>query len=189
MTVESTAWTLTLKRRSRPLPLRPAAKSGLACWRWPSSDQKSFSANSALRSLLAWERAFLDGGVTPKRASTQDLRRSQSHTSLRPMAWESWAKSIAERWLTTLKVRALAATPVSKARRLTIPRGMRLRICLRTSTLDRAGGVLFITPYRVAGISTQHQPTFSLQVMPSCGTAANIYLLASSIAYLLLLRG
>ncbi len=33
MTVESTAWILTLKRHSKPLPLRPAAKSGLACWR------------------------------------------------------------------------------------------------------------------------------------------------------------
>jgi hypothetical protein len=33
MAVESTAWILTLKHRSKPLPLRRAAKSGLACWR------------------------------------------------------------------------------------------------------------------------------------------------------------
>ena len=30
---DATAWTFTLKRRSKPLPLRPAAKPGLACWR------------------------------------------------------------------------------------------------------------------------------------------------------------
>ena len=73
--------------------------------------------------------------------------------------------------LATLNVRALASTPVSRAWRLIIPRGMRLSICLRTITLARVGGVLFITPYRVAGISTQHQPAFSLQIKHSCGMA------------------
>lgn len=33
-----------------------------------------------------------------------------------------------------------------------------------------AGWYSFVhTPYRVAGISTQHHPAFSLQLMPSCG--------------------
>ena len=69
----------------------------------------------------------------------------------------------------------MASTPVSKARRLIIARGMRLRVCLRTITLARDGVVLFITPYRVAGISTQHQPAFPFQVMHSCGTAVNSF--------------
>jgi hypothetical protein len=34
--------------------------------------------------------------------------------------------------------------------------------------------VLFISPYRVAGISTQHQPAFSLSVKHFCGTAVEI---------------
>jgi hypothetical protein len=34
-----------------------------------------------------------------------------------------------------------------------------------------AGWCSFVhTPYQVAGISTQHQPAFSLWVKPSCGT-------------------
>jgi hypothetical protein len=61
MTVESTVWILTLKRRSQPLPLRHAAEFGMACWRWPSTDQNRSSANSALCNLLALERPFFDG--------------------------------------------------------------------------------------------------------------------------------
>ena len=51
----------------------------------------------------------------PKRASAWDLSRNQSHTSLRPMAWESWAKSIVPKWLFTLNFLAWASMPVSRA--------------------------------------------------------------------------
>ncbi len=43
-----------------------------------------------------------------------------------------------ERWLTTLQDLALTSTPISEAWRLISPRGMGLRICLRTTTLARA---------------------------------------------------
>ena len=43
----------------------------------------------------AKERPLRDGALKPWRASTPSFMRSQSQTSLRPMAWVSWAKSIA----------------------------------------------------------------------------------------------
>lgn len=109
----------------------------------------------------ALERQFQEGGATPKRAKPTDLSRSQSQTSLSLMAWERWAKSIAERWLTTPKMRASASTPVARARQLIIPRGMRSSICLRTTTLGRLGVVLFIKPLPSGGNFNSTPPPFS----------------------------
>ena len=92
------------------------------------------SMKSDGRTLLACERALRLGTLTPMRSKTPRLSRSQSHTSLSPMEWESCAKSMAERWLKGLKVRALPSAPVSQASRLTVPREMWLRSCFRTVT-------------------------------------------------------
>ena len=53
--------------------------------------------------------------VARGRLKAAALRRSQSQTSLRLMACESWAKSMEARWLKTLKVRAFVSTPVLRA--------------------------------------------------------------------------
>ena len=71
--------------------------------------------------------------------------------------------------LRALKLRAFSSMPVSRARRLNIPRRMWLRCCLRTMTLLRAGVVLpCFSTYRVAGKSRPHEPFFT----SACGMAA-----------------
>ena len=98
--------------------------------------------------------------VHARHAGAAAFIRSQSHTSLGPMACVSWAKSIAARWLGALKLPALASTPVSRAILPAIPRGMSLRIRCRTTSLDRVGCLLFIYPCRAAGTHTRRQPIF-----------------------------
>ena len=77
-----------------PLPFNVLASAGGAV------------AFALLARKWAQKTGVFVSGVTPKRASAAAFKRSQSQRSLRPMAWESWAKSIAARWLVTLKVRA-----------------------------------------------------------------------------------
>ena len=78
-----------LEAAQQALAPAPGGKVRTGVLEMPITDQKSFSTKSALRSLLALERVLRAGGVTPNRESAPALRRSQSQTSLRPMAWES----------------------------------------------------------------------------------------------------
>ena len=52
MTVESTAWILTLKRLSRPLPLRPAEKLGLAFLEMPQHRPEQLLEKLRVASLV-----------------------------------------------------------------------------------------------------------------------------------------
>ena len=144
MTVESTAWIPDLEAPQQCHAL--AARGENPGWRaegCQARTRRTSRQTPRYARRLALERPLLDGGVTPKRDRTGALSRSQSQTSLSPVAWESWAKSIDERWLRRLKLRAFDSTPVSRAWRLINPRGIRLSICLRTTTSARVGVVFF----------------------------------------------
>ena len=115
--------------------------------------------------LLACESPLQQGGTPPTPGSAACFKRSQSHTPLRPIAWVSCAKSIEHRWLKTQNSRVFAPTPVSRAPSEIKLRGMCLRSCLRTTIFERAGGIAFVfTPYRVAGLQSCPQPSFSFPV-------------------------
>ena len=68
-------------------------------------------------------------------------------------------------------MRDLSSTPVSRAIRLIIPRAMSLSICLRTTTLARAGFDLFIHPTEWQGLQRNSSQLSPLKEMPSCGKA------------------
>ena len=159
----------TRKRRYNPRPLFPPAKEGSSVCRRSRTLQKSVSMNSADLTLLACESPLREGGTAPTPASAACIKRSQSHTSLSPIACVSCAKSIEHRWLKTQNSRAFASTPVSRATSEIRLRGMCLRSCLRTTMFERAGGVVFVfTPYRLAGLQSRRQPIFPLPLWDGC---------------------
>lgn len=169
MTVKSTAWILTLNRRSKPLPLRPAAKSGLACWRWLHGPEQFFRKLRAAflvgvgEAVLGWRRdtvARQDSGF--ESVPVTDIVESHGVGELgkehrRKMAHYAEAAGFGfHAGLQSVTVDHSASNEVEHL--------------LEGDHIGAVWCSFVHTPYRAAGISTQHQPAFSLPVKPFCGT-------------------
>jgi hypothetical protein len=115
MTVESTAWIPDLEATQQPLPLRPAAKHRTGVLEMPHHRPEQFDDKLRVAILVGVGEAVLGWRGDAEAGKDARLEAEPVTYVVEPMAWESWAKSIAERWLSTLKERALASTPVSRA--------------------------------------------------------------------------
>src|SRR5271169_6677648 len=178
-----------LKRKAGPRRW-PAAKPGVCSFKCSNTRQKSCSAILAGRSRLAWERPLRLGAVAPRKVdSGPECNCSESHRSLSPMQWVSWASSKLTACLHGLNVRDLSVTPVSRAILETSCSGMRLQIWRKTLNRDRVGLIfLFFMPavWQVQIVKpTLFSIFYGMAVKSSevCMTGQNDYLAYPNSAY------